>query len=324
MPRRTRPRVVVLSGEPLFASFFDHSRRRRLSRSFDWTRSAARAGTPVLRARLAEADGLVTTWDSPIFDAALPALAPRLRIVAHCGGEVKARFSRDLFSRLTIANAPGPMAPYVAELALTFLLMAARRVDHYRQALRRPSNAAYQEAHVHGCGRDTLRDRTVGVVLRIGVSVTAGALLGGLLLYVSPNHRPTWTEIFGFVAIGLFSLTIVRLVAHGLIDEDILKRRILVYGSGNNAARILALRRRNDQRGFKVVGFIASASEDHVIPEDKLLSRDVPMVTTAADLRRRVRRGVGREGAAAEFTGQSVHHRPRSRRVAHVHVREAS
>src|SRR5436190_16611585 len=129
-----------------------------------------------------------------------------------------------------------------------------------------------------------LRDRTVGVVLRIGVSVTAGALLGGLLLYISPDHRPTWTEIFGFVAIGLFSLTIVRLVAHGLIDEDILKRRILFYGSGNNAARILALRRRNDQRGFKVVGFITSPNEDRVIPEDKLLSKDVPMVTTAADL----------------------------------------
>ena len=89
-----------------------------------------------------------------------------------------------------------------------------------------------------------LRDRTAGVVLRIGVSVTAGALLGGLLLYVSPDHRPTWTEVFGFVGIGLFSLTIVRVVAHGLIDEDILKRRVLVYGAGNNAARILALRRR--------------------------------------------------------------------------------
>jgi sugar transferase (PEP-CTERM system associated) len=129
-----------------------------------------------------------------------------------------------------------------------------------------------------------LRDRVVGVVLRIGVSVTAGALLGGLLLYISPNHRPTWTEIFGFVGIGLFSLTIVRLVAHGLIDEDILKRRILVYGSGNNAARILALRRRNDQRGFKVVGFVASSRDERVIPEDKLLSKDVSLVTTAAEL----------------------------------------
>jgi sugar transferase (PEP-CTERM system associated) len=129
-----------------------------------------------------------------------------------------------------------------------------------------------------------LRDRTVGVVLRIGVSVTAGALLGGLLLYVSPDHRPTWNEIFGFVGIGLFSLTIVRIVAHGLIDEDILKRRILVYGSGNNAARILALRRRNDQRGFKVVGFVASSNDERVIPEDRLVSKEVPLVTTAAEL----------------------------------------
>jgi hypothetical protein len=33
---------------------------------------------------------------------------------------VKARFARPLFERLVIANAPGPMAPYVAELAVTF------------------------------------------------------------------------------------------------------------------------------------------------------------------------------------------------------------
>jgi sugar transferase (PEP-CTERM system associated) len=129
-----------------------------------------------------------------------------------------------------------------------------------------------------------LRDRTVGVVLRIGVSVTAGALLGGLLLYVSPNHRPTWTEIFGFVGIGLISLTIVRVVAHGLIDEDILKRKILVYGAGNNAARILALRRRNDQRGFKVVGFVPSRNEERVVPEDKLVNKDASLVATAAAL----------------------------------------
>ena len=129
-----------------------------------------------------------------------------------------------------------------------------------------------------------LRDRTVGVVLRIGVSVTAGAFLGGLLLYVSPDHRPSWTEIFGFVGIGLISLTIVRIVAHGLIDEDILKRRILVYGSGNNAARILALRRRNDQRGFKVVGFVPSRNDERVVPEDKLLKGDAPLAATASAL----------------------------------------
>lgn len=160
---RARPRVVVLSGPALFSSFFDADRERRLSRSFRWTRSGAKDGTAALRRVLAEADALVTTWDGPRFGDDLSDLAPRLRLIAHCGGEVKGRFARPLFSRFAITNAPGPMAPYVAELALTFLLMAARRVDEHREAVRF-SNRIYQEAHLHGCGRETLRDRTVGLV----------------------------------------------------------------------------------------------------------------------------------------------------------------
>ena len=159
-----RPRVLVLSGETLFRSFFDRPRERRLSRGFDWTRVAGGRVTPRLRRLLAEADALVTTWDSPRFGEELASLAPRLRLVAHCGGEVKGRFARPLFERLTIANAPGPMAHLVAELAVTFLLMAARRVDDYRAALRRPSNRVYERLHLEGAGPETLRGRTVGLL----------------------------------------------------------------------------------------------------------------------------------------------------------------
>jgi sugar transferase (PEP-CTERM system associated) len=129
-----------------------------------------------------------------------------------------------------------------------------------------------------------LRDRTAGVVLRIVVSVAAGAVVGALLLYATPDHRPTWTEILGFGAIGLFSLTIIRLVAHGLIDEDILKRRVLVYGAGNNAARIVALRRRNDQRGFKIIGFVPVRPEDRLVPAERLIETGQPLSTIAAEL----------------------------------------
>jgi phosphoglycerate dehydrogenase-like enzyme len=159
-----RPRVLVLSGETLFRSFFDPPRERRLGRGLAWTRVADRRVTPRLRRLLADADALVTTWDSPTFGEELLSLAPRLRLVAHCGGEVKARFARPLFERLVIANAPGPMAPLVAELAVTFLLMAARRVDAYRQALRRPSNRVYERLHLEGAGPETLRERTVGIL----------------------------------------------------------------------------------------------------------------------------------------------------------------
>jgi len=127
-----------------------------------------------------------------------------------------------------------------------------------------------------------LRDQVAGVVLRITVAVVAGALLGGLLLYMTPGHRPTWLEVVGFGAIGLFSLIIVRVAARGVIDEDILKRRVLVYGAGNNAARILALRRRNDQRGFKVIGFFPSPNEERVVPADRLVKGDATLSATAA------------------------------------------
>jgi len=160
----TRPRVLVLSGPTLFRSFFDPARERRLGRGFSWTRLAGKRVTPRLRRLLVAADVLVTTWDSPCFGEELVSLAPRLRLVAHCGGEVKARFARPLFDRLVIANAPGPMAQPVAELAVTFVLMAARRVDAYREALRRPSNRIYERLHLEGAASETLRGRSVGIL----------------------------------------------------------------------------------------------------------------------------------------------------------------
>jgi phosphoglycerate dehydrogenase-like enzyme len=56
------------------------------------------------------------------------------------------------------------MAHLVAEMAVTFLLMAARRIDAYREALRRPSNRVYERLHLEGAGPETLRGRTVGLL----------------------------------------------------------------------------------------------------------------------------------------------------------------
>ena len=129
-----------------------------------------------------------------------------------------------------------------------------------------------------------LRDRTLGIVVRILISVTAGAFLGWLLLNVTPDQRPTLPEIVGFVAIGLISLVIVRVVTHRFVDEDILKRRVLVFGAGHNATRILDLRRRNDQRGFKVLGFVPSGSEERMVPADRLIATEGSLRAIAVEL----------------------------------------
>jgi phosphoglycerate dehydrogenase-like enzyme len=224
MPR-AKPRVLVLSGLTLFDSFFGAEAEARLSRSFRWTRSGAQAGTPRLSALLAEAEALVTTWDSPRFGADLPALAPRLKLLAHCGGEVKGRFARDLFSRLVITNAPGPMAPYVAELALTFVLMAARRIDEHRASLRERSNRAYEEAHLLGCGRETLIGRTVGLVGfgRIGRGIAERLRpFGARLLVHDPYAEPRAVARAGGRAVGFDALlpqAEFLVLAAGLTDQ---------------------------------------------------------------------------------------------------------
>jgi len=164
MPASAPPRLVVLAPAPLFASFFDAATRSRLTRSFRWRRIAGRSVTAGMRAALLDADALITTWDSPRFGDSLLRLAPRLRVIGHCGGEVKGRFPAPLFSRLTITNAPAPMARPVAELAVALLLYSARNVDGYRAALRRRSNAVYARLHRDGAGDETLHGRAIGLL----------------------------------------------------------------------------------------------------------------------------------------------------------------
>lgn len=145
-----RPQVIVCAGQELFSSFFPPVQQRRLTRLFRWNRTSDRTITPALRQKLAAADGLITTWDSPRFSEDLIETAPKLRVIAHCGGEVKSRFARSLFDQLTITAAPAPMARAAAEMGAALLLYSARNLDFYRNELRKKSNRIYDDMHLHG------------------------------------------------------------------------------------------------------------------------------------------------------------------------------
>jgi phosphoglycerate dehydrogenase-like enzyme len=158
-----RPSLLISAGEELFASFFSRQEQQRLDRLFRWERQGTRKFTADFRERLRTTQALVTTWDSPHFSDDLPLLAPQLRMIAHCGGEVKSRFSRSLFKRLTITNAPAPMASATAELGATLILYCARNVDFYRCELRKRSNRIYDEIHIHGSS-ESLIAQTVAMI----------------------------------------------------------------------------------------------------------------------------------------------------------------
>jgi len=160
----TRPIIAVLAGEELFASFFDERRRARLGKFSRWALVPERKAAAGLVSRVAGADALMTTWDSPYLSAEMMKQLPSVRIIAHCGGEVKKRFEVSLFRKLVIVNTPEPMARPTAELGAAFLMYASRDIDRYRTALRRRSNRIYKDVHSTGGTSDCLLGREVGMI----------------------------------------------------------------------------------------------------------------------------------------------------------------
>jgi sugar transferase (PEP-CTERM system associated) len=68
------------------------------------------------------------------------------------------------------------------------------------------------------------------------------------------------------------ALLISRVVFGRAVDEDIFKRRVLVYGAGAAAQAVANLRRSTDRRGFLLAGFIQPPGETRAIPEERLLA----------------------------------------------------
>jgi phosphoglycerate dehydrogenase-like enzyme len=155
--------LVISAPEALFRSFFTPKHQLRLARAFRLKRNSARSLTPSLKRDLATADALITTWDSPSFTDELLHLAPNLRVIAHCGGEVKKRFGGSLLDRLTITTAPEPMARATAELGAALVLYCGRGVDRYRDELRKPTNRIYDQVHLHGTP-ESLIGRELGMI----------------------------------------------------------------------------------------------------------------------------------------------------------------
>lgn len=156
----TRPTVLVLASDALFPHFFSAESQRQLDDVSTWTRSTLREDSPELREQIANADVLMTTWHSPFLTAEMLGTQRRVKLIAHCGGEVKARIAEEIFDYVTVTNAADPMARGVAEMALAFVLTLVRRIPDYAAEMRSGitrTNAEVSEG-------ETLSGRRVGLV----------------------------------------------------------------------------------------------------------------------------------------------------------------
>lgn len=131
-----RPNVLVLASDVLFQHFFSEESLVKLDEVTSWSRTVLRDDSPELRTQIANADVLMTTWHSPFLTPEMLGQQPRVKLIAHCGGEVKSRVAPEIFEFVTITNAADPMARGVAEMALALTLTLVRRIPEYATEMR--------------------------------------------------------------------------------------------------------------------------------------------------------------------------------------------
>ena len=126
------------------------------------------------------------------------------------------------------------------------------------------------------------RARTLGIILRVLVAHTLALVFLALLSFFVHALQPAPGQALAWAAVSLALVIGARIIEGALVDDDAFKRRVLVYGTGQRAQNLLQLRRRADQRGFLVVGYMPANGEQVLVDSKKVLNSRVEQLHTLA------------------------------------------
>jgi len=136
-------------------------------------------------------------------------------------------------------RALGPLLPKAAVVAVIVLLsLVAMGLYQFNQRL-------------------YFRETVVRIVVALGVASLAIAVV----FYAFPNIMIS--RDIASIAIGyaLVLILFFRYLFLRGIDQNVFRRRTMIYGAGDRAASLFDLRRKADRRGFKIVGRLAAPGD---------------------------------------------------------------
>ncbi|MCM2326636.1 MAG: TIGR03013 family PEP-CTERM/XrtA system glycosyltransferase [Lysobacter sp.] len=117
------------------------------------------------------------------------------------------------------------------------------------------------------------RARYTGVLARLIVAVGAASAGLEVLYLIAPTLFVGHGTLFLAGTLSFTGLALVRYGFMKVVDQEFFKRRVLVWGTGERAQSIVSrLRRRTDQRGFRVVGYVAAHGDPVCIPREEMVS----------------------------------------------------
>lgn len=114
-----------------------------------------------------------------------------------------------------------------------------------------------------------IREGYAGMMLRTAVAVFLIATAASAIVYFIFPDLGLGRGVLALAAVTTFTvIAVFRWFAFSFLDQERMKRRILVVGTGSRAAKIASrMRRRYDQRAFRVVGYVPVGSGQDQISE---------------------------------------------------------
>lgn len=132
-----------------------------------------------------------------------------------------------------------------------------------------------------GLYKNNIRDGRLGMVLRFSIAFALGLIIMIVLFYTFPTlFLGRGAFALGF-AIAAASILLIRTVFYRIAGQEQLKRRVIVLGAGKRAMQFNQLRRKNDQLGFAILGFVHIPGEQDRISPEKVINLEVPLLEFA-------------------------------------------
>ena len=126
------------------------------------------------------------------------------------------------------------------------------------------------------------RARFTGMFVRLLIAMALAQIALALLFYAVPA-LDVGRGVMGLTgALAFAGLALTRFMFYRTVDEDFFKRRVLVWGAGARAQAIgKRLRRRTDQRGFRIVGYVRAPGDGGDVPKGPLFRANTGLLRLA-------------------------------------------
>jgi len=112
------------------------------------------------------------------------------------------------------------------------------------------------------------RARIGGVAARLAAATLIASMPVAVAAYAFPSIQFGRGLLAISALLAVLGCFAVRVLFMHALSDDVLKRRVLVYGSGRRASSIVQLRRRSDRRGFVVAAFVRAGDVECPIPPE--------------------------------------------------------